>query len=130
MLKPIRYWLLFLVALCCFRLEANAQDRTITGTVTDAEDNINLPGVNVLVKGTTTGTVTDVEGNYQLQVADDAATLVLSSVGYETQEVTIGNQTQIDVSMAPDVQSLSEVVVIGLRYPGETGGDRRDQLHF
>ncbi len=115
MLKPIRYWLFFLVALClcCFQFEASAQDQTITGTVTDAEDNTNLPGVNVLVKGTTTGTVTDVEGNYQLQVADDATTLVLSSVGYETQEVAINNQTQIDVPMAPDVQSLSEVVVIG-----------------
>ena len=112
MLKPLRYYLL-LVVLCCFSPEASAQDRTITGTVTDAEDGTDLPGVNVLIKGTTVGTVTNIEGSYQLEVADNASTLVFSSVGYETQEVAISSQSQVDVRMAPDVQSLSEVVVIG-----------------
>ena len=88
-------------------------EKTITGTVTDGETGDALPGVNVLVKNTTVGTVTDIDGNYRLTVADDAETLVFSSVGYVSQEVAIGNQTTIDLAMAPDVQSLSEVVVVG-----------------
>ena len=88
-------------------------EKTITGRVTDSEDNETLPGVNVLVKGTTIGTVTDVEGNYRLTVPDDAETLVFSSVGYLSQEVAINNQSVINVTMSPDVQSLQEVVVVG-----------------
>ncbi len=87
-------------------------DRTISGTVTDEEDE-SLPGVNVVVKNTTVGTVTDIDGNYSLTVADDAQTLVFSSVGYLTEEVTIGSQSVIDLTLLPDIQSLSEVVVVG-----------------
>ena len=87
-------------------------EKTITGTVTD-ENNEGLPGVNILVKGTTAGTVTDVEGNYRLTAPDDAQTLVFSSVGYQTQEIEIGTQTVINIQLAPDIQALSEVVVIG-----------------
>ena len=112
MLKPILSSL-FILALCCSQLTGVAQTKTITGTIIDLTEETTLPGVNVLVKGTSTGTVTDVEGNYRIDVADDAATLVFSSVGYTTEEVAIGNQTQVDVSLAPDIQSLSEVVVIG-----------------
>ena len=85
----------------------------ITGTVTDGEDNEELPGVNVVVKGTTVGTVTDVDGNYSLSAPDDAETLVFSSVGYTSEEVPINNRTRIDMVMMPDIQSLSEVVVVG-----------------
>ena len=88
-------------------------EQTITGTVTDGESEEPLPGVNVLAKGTSTGTVTDVEGNYRLTVADDVATLVFSSIGYATQEVTINGRSVIDLALSPDVQSLSEVVVVG-----------------
>lgn len=92
-------------------------EKTISGTVTD-ENNEALPGVNILVKNTTTGTVTDIEGNYRLNVPDDATgrqpvTLVFSSVGYLTEEVAIGGRSVINVQMAPDVQALQEVVVIG-----------------
>ena len=87
-------------------------DKTITGKVTD-ENQEGLPGVNIVVKGSTLGTVTDVDGNYRLNTPDDAQTLVFSSVGYETQEVAIGNQANINLSMTPDVRSLSEVVVVG-----------------
>ncbi|WKN44934.1 SusC/RagA family TonB-linked outer membrane protein [Tunicatimonas pelagia] len=87
--------------------------QVITGTVTDAEEGGGLPGVNVLVQGTTIGTVTDVEGNYRIEAPDDATTLVFSSVGYLTQEVEIGSQSVINLTLAPDIQSLSEVVVIG-----------------
>ena len=108
---PIGRWALG-VALLLSTSIAFAQT-TISGTVTDDEDGGALPGVNVVVKGTTTGTVTDVEGNYSLSVSNDATTLVFSSVGYAVREVEIGNQSTINVGMEPDVQSLSEVVVIG-----------------
>ena len=88
-------------------------EKTITGKVTDLSTGETLPGVNILVKGTTIGTITDVEGNYRLTAPDDAETLVFSSVGYTSEEVTIGNQTVINLSMSPDIQSLSEIVVIG-----------------
>lgn len=88
-------------------------DRDITGTVKDVSNDEPLPGVNILVKGTSIGTVTDVNGKYTLSVPDDATTLVFSSVGYTAEEVTIGGRTVIDLLMSPDVQSLSEVVVIG-----------------
>ena len=88
-------------------------EQTITGTVTDGESGDALPGVNILAKGTSTGTVTDVEGNYRLTVADDVATLVFSSIGYTTQEVTINGRSVIDLALTADVQSLSEVVVVG-----------------
>ena len=88
-------------------------DKTITGQVTDLSTGETLPGVNIVVKGTTVGTVTDIDGNYRLTVPDDVQTLVFSSVGYTREEVTIGNQTTINLEMAPDIQSLSEVVVVG-----------------
>ena len=86
-------------------------EKTITGQVTDLSTNETLPGVNVLVKGTTVGTVTDIDGNYRLTTPDDAETLVFSSVGYTSEEVAIDNQAVINLEMAPDIQSLSEVVV-------------------
>ena len=92
-------------------------EKTITGTVTDLSTGEGLPGVNILVKGTSIGTITDVGGNYRLTAPDDAETLVFSSVGYTSEEVAIGDQTVINLEMNPDVQSLSEIVVIGY---GET----------
>ena len=104
-------WILFTTVLPTYAQEAS--EKTITGQVTDLSNEETLPGVNVLVKGTTIGTVTDVEGNYRLTVPDDAETLVFSSVGYTAEEVAIGNQTVVNVQLAPDIQSLSEVVVVG-----------------
>ena len=88
-------------------------EQTIRGTIKDLETGETLPGVNVLAKGTTTGTVTDVDGNYRLTVSDDVTTLVFSSVGYLAEEVEIGGQAIINVSLSPDIQSLQEVVVVG-----------------
>lgn len=96
-----------------YQKHTQALDKTISGTVTDAETGEGLPGVNVLVKAASTGTVTNVDGGYRLSVPDDADTLVFSSVGYTSQEIAIGSQTVVDVQLATDVQSLSEVVVIG-----------------
>ena len=108
---PIRCWITMFVMLS-INVPILAQS-TVSGTVTDRDDGGALPGVNVVVKGTTVGTVTNIEGNYSLSVPDDASTLVFSSVGYTAQEIEIGNQATISVSMEPDVQSLSEVVVVG-----------------
>ncbi|WKN45006.1 SusC/RagA family TonB-linked outer membrane protein [Tunicatimonas pelagia] len=88
-------------------------EQTITGQVTDVSTNETLPGVNVLVKGTTVGTVTNIDGNYRLTAPDDAETLVFSSVGYTSEEVAINGRSTINLGLDPDVQSLSEVVVIG-----------------
>jgi TonB-linked SusC/RagA family outer membrane protein len=93
-------------------LAANAQGREVTGTVISGEDNLALPGVSVLVKGTTRGGVTDLDGRFSLNV-QPGEILAFSFIGYVTQEITVENQTSIDVILQPDMQSLSEVVVVG-----------------
>ncbi|MCG8308332.1 MAG: TonB-dependent receptor [Cytophagales bacterium] len=90
-----------------------AQQQKITGKVISSEDDQGLPGVNVIVKGTSQGTVTDVEGNYSLDVPGEETVLVFSSVGYVQEEIAVGTQTVIDVSMVPDITSLEEIVVVG-----------------
>ena len=90
-----------------------AQGRTVTGTVTAQEDNTPLPGVTVLVKGTTTGTATGADGTYSINVPGDNATLVFSFIGYQSREFPVGNQSAINASLTSDVQALGEVVVIG-----------------
>lgn len=95
------------------QLEIVIQGVTITGKVTSSEDGEGLPGVNVIVKGTSQGTVTDVEGNYNLEVPGAESVLVFSSVGFAKQEVVVGNQTNIDLVLSPDLTSLDEIVVIG-----------------
>lgn len=90
---------------------AYAQDVTVKGKVND-EQGQGLPGVSVLVKGTSAGTVTDVEGNYTVN-APGTATLVFSFIGYITQEIPLGNKTSLDVKMLTDTKALDEVVVVG-----------------
>jgi len=96
-----------------------AQDKSISGKITSSEDGSGLPGVNVILKGTSTGTVTDVEGMFKLNVPADGGILVFTFIGLKSQEVTIGNQTVIDLAMQPDVTQLSEVVVTALNIPRE-----------
>ena len=109
---PPRALLLLGLLLSCW-LSSYAQETTLSGTVTDLSTNETLPGVNILVKGTTVGTVTDIDGKYTLSVSDDATVLVFSSVGYTTEEVSIDGRSAISVGLAPDIQSLSEIVVVG-----------------
>jgi len=90
-----------------------AQDRTVTGKVTSQEDGSSVPGVNVVVKGTTNGTTTDADGNYRIAVPSGSTTLVFSFIGLTTQEAVVGDRTTVDVAMTPDVTQLSEVVVVG-----------------
>ncbi|SFF91858.1 iron complex outermembrane recepter protein [Salegentibacter agarivorans] len=100
---------LFLFAICSFGF-VQAQE-TITGTVTDGE--MPLPGVNVVVKGTSNGTVTDFDGNYSLDNVPGDGILVFSFVGFAQQEISVDGRTTINATMAEDASALSEVVVIG-----------------
>jgi len=88
--------------------------QTISGRVTSGADGASLPGVSVLLKGTTSGTTTDAEGRYSLNVTDATGQLVFSFIGYTTQEVQINNRTSIDVILQEDVFQLGEVVVTAL----------------
>jgi len=91
---------------------AFAQEITVTGTVSsDAEGPI--PGVNIVIQGTTQGAVTDVDGNFTITVPGPDAVLVFTSIGYASQNITVGNQTSINVVLTEDVQALDEIVVIG-----------------
>ncbi|HYG19336.1 MAG TPA: SusC/RagA family TonB-linked outer membrane protein, partial [Ohtaekwangia sp.] len=89
------------------------QELTVRGKVASADDNSPLPGVNIIIKGTTNGATSDAEGNYSINVPDGEAVLVFTFIGYERHEVTVGNQEVIDVSLSPDIQQLSEIVVVG-----------------
>ncbi|MBO0937532.1 TonB-dependent receptor [Fibrella sp. HMF5335] len=83
-----------------------------TGRVTSQTDGTGIPGVNITIKGTTRGVTSDAGGNYQITAPNDAV-LVISYIGFKSQEVTVGNKTAINVTLAEDVASLSEVVVTG-----------------
>ncbi|MFB9864844.1 SusC/RagA family TonB-linked outer membrane protein [Rufibacter immobilis] len=91
---------------------AYAQQRTVTGTVT-GEGGSPLIGVTVLLKGTSTATATDVNGGFSLPVTGNAATLVVSYIGYVTQEVPVGSQSSVNVNLQTDAKALEEVVVVG-----------------
>ncbi|QHW01181.1 SusC/RagA family TonB-linked outer membrane protein [Spirosoma endbachense] len=91
---------------------AMPEDETISGKVSD-EKGQGLPGVSVVVKGTTRGTTTDTDGNFRLAVPSKGTALVFSFVGYLPQEVTVGAQNVIAITMQPDDKTLSEVVVVG-----------------
>ncbi len=91
---------------------ADAADQEVTGTVSDENGQV-LPGVSILVKGTTRGTSTDVNGMFRLLVADPKSVLVFSYVGFESKEIAVNNQTAFNVSLKADDKSLNEVVVVG-----------------
>jgi TonB-dependent SusC/RagA subfamily outer membrane receptor len=89
-----------------------AQSRQVTGTVSDASGG-GLPGVSVSVKGTTIGAITDGSGSYTVNVNSNAATLVYSYIGFVSQEINVGNQNSINVTLIEDATNLTEVVVVG-----------------
>lgn len=88
------------------------ESTTISGTITAGDDDSALPGVNVLVKGSTEGTITDIDGKYSIE-CKTGDVLVYSFIGYLSEEVTIASQQTIDMSLSPDIASLEQVVVIG-----------------
>ena len=104
-------FLMIMILLCGFTMQA--QSITISGTVVSADDSQPLPGVNVIVKGTTTGSVTDFDGNYSIVAPDANSVLVFTYLGFTTQEIPVSGKSQIDVSMTEDAALLDEVVVVG-----------------
>lgn len=105
----------FLTCLFCLTTTAAAfaqQSVKVTGKVID-NANEGVPGVNVQVKGGSLGTITDIDGNYKIDVPNSKSVLVFSFIGYVTQEISVGNQTVINVSLKDDTQLLDEVVVVG-----------------
>lgn len=105
-------YLAMLSLICGLSIGVFAQSTTVKGRLTDAQGQA-IPGVNILIKGTTTGVISDIEGNYSIKVPSKTAVLVFSYIGYETQERVPNGRTTIDIQMANDIKSLSEVVVVG-----------------
>ena len=101
-----------LLLILLFTMHAFAQDKSVSGIVTSAEDNMSVPGVNVIVQGTTRGTSTDFDGNYSIKVSQ-GETLEYSSLGFKTVYIQIQNQTEINVTLESDIAALDEIVVIG-----------------
>ena len=85
------------VMLMLYSIQAVAQDRTVTGRVTSTEDGSPIPGVNVLLKGTSTGTATDADGNFSLSIPASGGALVFSFIGLESKEIAIGDRSVVDV---------------------------------
>lgn len=107
----MRKILLLMALLCSFAGAVNAQNRTVTGTVTDKSDGSSIPGVSVIVAGSRSGTQTGVDGKFSISVPAGKA-LVFSSLGYTTQTLTVSGTT-LNVQLAADARALSEVVVTG-----------------
>ncbi len=108
-----KYGFVLLLGFLLIQHDTFGQARTITGRVTDAADNAALPGVTVILKGTTTAAQTNVDGQYSIDVSGSNPILVFSFVGMSTQEVTVGSRTQVNVALNTDQSALDEVVVIG-----------------
>ncbi len=104
--------LLLITVMMCIPSISLALQVSVSGTVLD-ETSTPLPGVNITIQGTTIGAVTNLEGSYTIAVPGSSAVLVYSYIGYEPQEISVGSQTVIDISLVPEISSLVEVVKIG-----------------
>jgi TonB-dependent starch-binding outer membrane protein SusC len=104
-------WLIMLLLLLAFAPFVHAQTNLVTGTIRD-ENGLALPGVNILIKGTSIGTTTDGQGKFNLE-ASSTAVLSISFIGYGTKEMVVGNQTNIDIRLEASAEALSEIVVTG-----------------
>jgi TonB-dependent receptor len=110
-MKKLLVFLLFLFISTYSLVFAQKSQVRVNGKITDATTGEVLPGVNILVQGTLTGTVSEVDGRYSVLVGGPDAVLVYSFIGYQTQTVTVGTQSSIDIALNPDVQTLGEVVI-------------------
>ena len=102
---------IYFFALLLMQLSSYAQNHLIQGVVSDENDE-GLPGATIIIKGTTIGTVTDINGEFSLEAFPDTS-IIVSYSGYERQEISINNQTILNVKLTPDVETLKEVVVVG-----------------
>ena len=89
-------------------------DKVVSGKVTDAKDGQPFTGANVVVKNTSLGTITDLDGTFEFSVPDNASTLVISYTGYATQEISIANQSVVNVALVSEIEQLGEVVITAL----------------
>jgi len=118
-MRRSRRWSLFLkitaglLLLAAHTSPTHAQEKAVEGTVTDQATGNPLPGVNVVIKGTNTGTTTNTSGRYEITVPGPEAVLVFSFIGYQEREVSVGEQTVIDVTLRESQVALEEVVVTG-----------------
>ena len=110
-LKRNRFRLTFIFTLL-LAISGYTQQNTVTGFVTSSLDGMQLPGVNVMEKGTSNGVVTGLDGDYTINVSAEAV-LVFSYVGFKTQEVIVNNKTKIDVQLDEDMESLDDIVLVG-----------------
>jgi len=95
-------------------LNIYAQQRQISGTVRSSDDGETLPGVSILIKGSSQGTATDVDGTYKMNIPSGPVVLVFSFVGYTPAEVEVGNRDVVDMELTPEARRLDEVVVTAL----------------
>ncbi|MGJ5643081.1 SusC/RagA family TonB-linked outer membrane protein [Formosa sp. S-31] len=109
--RSLNKYLCILAFLIC-NVTFAQQKLTVSGVITDTDSNMPLPGVNIIEKNTSNGTTTDFDGNYSLSVASNGI-LVVSYLGYKTQEINVSGQTSINISLAPDLEELNEVVLVG-----------------
>ncbi|MBT1707767.1 SusC/RagA family TonB-linked outer membrane protein [Fulvivirgaceae bacterium PWU5] len=112
----LSFMLAVLVPASLLATDAAAQSARVSGRVisqSDGNTEETLPGVSVSIKGTSLGTVTDTDGNYTIDVPSTDATLVFTFIGYTTEEIRVGEQTTINVTLTPDITTLEEVVVVG-----------------
>lgn len=105
---------MLLVCLLSLGVQQLFAQKSLSGTVISSEDNQPLPGVNVILKGTTQGTITDFDGNFSLKVPDDAEALVFSFMGMQTKEVPIGSTTTFNVTLDPESIGMEEIVVTAM----------------
>ncbi len=112
---PVQKPLIILLVFTLFAMLFNPvmAQQQVKGKVSSALDGIGLPGVNILIKGTTQGAVTDADGNYAITVTSGKDVLIFSFIGYTSEEVIVGDQTIVNVTMIEDLETLKEVVVVG-----------------
>ncbi len=118
--KQIQRHLYLLLFLCITTQSAVLAQRVVTGKITSKDDGSAMPGVNVIVKGTMVGSSSNAAGAYSIEVPNDNSVLVFSFVGYNQEEVVVGNRTTLDVAIAPSQEVLKEVVVTALGISKDT----------
>src|SRR5690606_32181321 len=111
-IKLMKHYLIWMTCLLC-SFSLWSQQMEVSGTIISQEDQMPMPGVTVMVKGTQKGTVTDFDGRYTLSVMEPQAVLIISYVGFSTEEVSINGRNAIDVALKIDAQQLDEVVLTG-----------------
>jgi TonB-linked SusC/RagA family outer membrane protein len=112
MRKQLLSKVLFSMFFVLMGIQMLAQDRTVTGRVTASDDGSGIPGASISIKGTSKGTSSDADGNYKITVSGSSV-LTFSSVGFNSQDVSVGNKSQINVALAADTKALTEVIVVG-----------------